>query len=100
MEFVEPAEARAAFRRLAYSRFKHVPLYLEWAPDDTFLTADEQKLRKIDEIDNTRVSADGEQDDIEPEPETTLFIKNLNFETNEDSIRQVREIVLMFRSPF
>jgi len=22
-----------AFRQLAYSKFKHLPLYLEWAPD-------------------------------------------------------------------
>ena len=28
-----PQEARAAFRALAYRKFKHVPLYLEWAPE-------------------------------------------------------------------
>lgn len=37
MEFVEPSEARTAFKRLAYSKFKTSPLYLEWAPDDTFV---------------------------------------------------------------
>ncbi|KAK3020233.1 hypothetical protein RJ639_045469 [Escallonia herrerae] len=30
--FLEPAEARAAFRGLAYKRYKDGPLYLEWAP--------------------------------------------------------------------
>lgn len=38
VEFLEPSEARAAFRKLAYSRFKNLPLYLEWAPDDAFRT--------------------------------------------------------------
>ncbi|VTJ86115.1 Hypothetical predicted protein [Marmota monax] len=32
VEFLEPLEARKAFRHLAYSKFHHVPLYLEWAP--------------------------------------------------------------------
>lgn len=90
MEFVEPAEARTAFKRLAYSRFKHLPLYLEWAPEDTFLSADEQKEKKMNANADLKVSPkENQEDDVEPEPETTLFIKNLNFETNEDAIRQV-----------
>jgi multiple RNA-binding domain-containing protein 1 len=36
VEFDEPSEARAAFRRIAYSKFKNQPIYLEWAPDDIF----------------------------------------------------------------
>lgn len=32
VEFLVAAEARKAFKRLAYTRFQHVPLYLEWAP--------------------------------------------------------------------
>ena len=32
IEFAEPTEARAAFKGLAYRKYKHVPLYLEWAP--------------------------------------------------------------------
>lgn len=38
VEFLEPSEARNAFVKLAYTKFKHLPLYLEWAPDDTFNT--------------------------------------------------------------
>lgn len=87
MEFVEPAEARTAFRRLAYTRFKHVPLYLEWAPEDTFQSVEKKKEENIIET-NTQKNEEPE-DETEPEPETTLFIKNLNFETNEDAIRQV-----------
>lgn len=39
VEFLEPTEAKAAFRKLAYSKFRHMPLYLEWAPVDVFKTA-------------------------------------------------------------
>jgi multiple RNA-binding domain-containing protein 1 len=38
VEFLEPSEAKAAFTKLAYTKFKHLPLYLEWAPSDTFIT--------------------------------------------------------------
>ena len=36
VEFLEPSEAKVAFRKLAYSKFHHIPLYLEWAPINTF----------------------------------------------------------------
>ncbi|GLC70759.1 hypothetical protein PLESTF_001030300 [Pleodorina starrii] len=36
VEFTEPQDARAAFRSLAYKKYHHVPLYLEWAPADVF----------------------------------------------------------------
>ena len=32
VEFLEPTHAKAAFQKLAYTKFKHLPLYLEWAP--------------------------------------------------------------------
>ncbi|KAG2451283.1 hypothetical protein HYH02_003889 [Chlamydomonas schloesseri] len=36
VEFTEPQDARSAFRSLAYKKYHHVPLYLEWAPADVF----------------------------------------------------------------
>lgn len=39
VEFLEPSEAKKAFSKLAYSKFKDLPLYLEWAPENTFKTA-------------------------------------------------------------
>ncbi|KCV69016.1 hypothetical protein H696_04436 [Fonticula alba] len=36
VEFSEPTEARAAFRKLAFSKVQDMPLYLEWAPAGTF----------------------------------------------------------------
>ncbi|KAK3600296.1 hypothetical protein CHS0354_027139 [Potamilus streckersoni] len=34
VEYLEATEAKAGFTKLAYTKFKHVPLYLEWAPMD------------------------------------------------------------------
>lgn len=36
VEFLEPQDARKAFKALAYKRYQHVPLYLEWAPKGLF----------------------------------------------------------------
>ena len=32
VEYSDPSTAKKAFKQLAYSEFKHVPVYLEWAP--------------------------------------------------------------------
>eukprot|EP00478_Filoreta_tenera_P000966 GABV01000973.1.p1 GENE.GABV01000973.1~~GABV01000973.1.p1 ORF type:complete len:258 (+),score=91.59 GABV01000973.1:186-959(+) len=36
VEFLHANDAKTAFKRLAYKKFKHVPLYLEWAPEKMF----------------------------------------------------------------
>ena len=35
-EFLEAPDARRAFKGLAYKRYKHVPIYVEWAPAGAF----------------------------------------------------------------
>merc|ERR1740122_431319 len=49
IEFADPSEARAAFTKLAYSKFHNAPLYLEWAPDDTFCKPYEKKDSEIED---------------------------------------------------
>lgn len=48
VEFHEPSEARKAFMRLAYTKFHSAPLYLEWAPEDTFTTSLEDTKKEIE----------------------------------------------------
>lgn len=36
VEYAESADARKAFKALAYKRFQNIPLYLEWAPANIF----------------------------------------------------------------
>uniref|UniRef100_A0A1B6DA95 RRM domain-containing protein n=1 Tax=Clastoptera arizonana TaxID=38151 RepID=A0A1B6DA95_9HEMI len=111
VEFLEPSEARSAFTKLAYTKFKYMPLYLEWAPEDTFSASftkgksvkgevnDQNKLEKTESEDEAEEGDDikkkvkdeekeESEEEIEPEADTTLFIKNINFDTDEDSIRK------------
>ncbi|CAG2158498.1 unnamed protein product [Oppiella nova] len=59
VEMQEINEAKSAFNKLAYNNFKHFPLYLEWAPSNVFR---------------------------DPK-DTTLFVKNLHFDTVEEDFR-------------
>ncbi|XP_078523265.1 putative RNA-binding protein 19 [Lissotriton helveticus] len=114
VEFLEPTEAKRAFTKLAYSKFQHVPLYLEWAPMGIFSTASSKKAAQVEEEEKTNFSTDSdnimeaetipaqvtakekeeeEEDDEEEEedesiPGCTLFIKNLNFTTTEETLQK------------
>lgn len=129
IEFVEPTEARKAFSKLAYSKFKYLPLYLEWAPDNVFmkpanpsekiapsvfkedcekttvkdLGKDKKKKRIVKEQEKVneeppkpkeekRIEEPELEDDEEPEPDTILFVKGLDFETRDDALREVSTI--------
>ncbi|EKE39532.1 RNA recognition motif domain containing protein [Entamoeba nuttalli P19] len=43
VEFEVANDAKTAFKRLVYSRYRGIPLYLEWAPEKVF---DEEKVNK------------------------------------------------------
>ncbi|XP_053353543.1 probable RNA-binding protein 19 [Clarias gariepinus] len=100
VEFLEPTEAKRAFTRLAYSKFQHVPLYLEWAPTAVFSTppkqhkaADLEAMNKnaADQQTNIKKEEEDEQEDEEEEeilPGSTLFVKNLNYSTTEESLQE------------
>jgi len=45
VEFGERQMARNAFKKLAYRKFKNVPIYLEWAPVDVFEGDGEERER-------------------------------------------------------
>ncbi|KAM9194524.1 putative RNA-binding protein 19 isoform 2-T3 [Dugong dugon] len=127
VEFLEPLEARKAFRHLAYSKFHHVPLYLEWAPMGVFSSSAPQKREPRDApVDTDKVdpetvpdsetpeiekpAAEGEDDSLakmeeeeeeeeeESLPGCTLFIKNLNFDTTEATLKDVFSKVGMVKS--
>lgn len=112
VDFVEPYEAKKAFMKLAYSQFKNAPLYLEWAPENIFTRAaektdantnetviNEESEKKGDEKvahnaktqDNLEEADDGQDDTetMEPENDTTLFVKNVNFKTTDGALKKV-----------
>ncbi|XP_024069444.2 probable RNA-binding protein 19 [Terrapene carolina triunguis] len=109
VEFLEPTEAKRAFTKLAYSKFQHVPLYLEWAPMGVFscpppekkqpeIPGEEGEARLGTAGDETeeakkgseKIAVDEEEEDEDEEsvPGCTLFIKNLNFATTEDTLKE------------
>ncbi|KAK2172512.1 hypothetical protein NP493_953g00009 [Ridgeia piscesae] len=107
VEFLEPSEARSAFRGLAYTKFKYAPLYLEWAPVGVFRAPTtlsstlipstgaedvEMKEETTEETSKKQVvteDSSSESDDEVSEPGSTLFIKNLNFDTTQDKLTQI-----------
>uniref|UniRef100_A0A4W3HQL6 RNA binding motif protein 19 n=1 Tax=Callorhinchus milii TaxID=7868 RepID=A0A4W3HQL6_CALMI len=102
VEFLEPTEAKRAFTKLAYSKFQHVPLYLEWAPMNVFSTSppiqkkkEESKTNNEGEEQSDQTSNKNETKDISSDeeeetiPGCTIFIKNLNFSTTEEALSKV-----------
>lgn len=84
IEFLEPTEARKAFRALAYKKYQHMPLYLEWAPVKVFCKSIEQTPSKTDSASSTMPNP-VEANNIEQRG--TVFVKNLNFDTTESSLQ-------------
>ncbi|XP_055939944.1 probable RNA-binding protein 19 [Argiope bruennichi] len=103
VEFENPQEAKNAFKRLAYSRFHNMPLYLEWAPLDgvkepppTTATDNEESPTKTSQDDEskekentTAVPSEPSNADVEePPPGTTIFVRNLNFSTTQEALEK------------
>ncbi|XP_047321767.1 multiple RNA-binding domain-containing protein 1 [Impatiens glandulifera] len=97
--FLEPAEARAAFKGLAYKRYKDAPLYLEWAPgnildantasviDANTVIVGEKEAKKafLEQQVEGIVDDDADPDRIESR---SVFVKNLNFKTTDESLKK------------
>lgn len=94
VEYGHANDARRAFRRLAYKKFKHIPLYLEWAPmseeareqKQTTPAADGHVVKDVVDKDlkSNAVSTDETADESVSQ---SIYIKNLNFQTTEDQLK-------------
>ncbi|KNC78666.1 hypothetical protein SARC_08914 [Sphaeroforma arctica JP610] len=98
VEFAEPSEAREAFRRLAYTKFKSVPLYLEWAPQDTFISAADEVNGDKGAHAGQADESDGEGESVETSNDRSIFVKNLNFDTTDESLKSLFEKAGSLRS--
>ncbi|KAJ2730579.1 Multiple RNA-binding domain-containing protein 1 [Coemansia sp. BCRC 34962] len=110
VELLEASEARAAFRHLAYKRLKDAPIYLERAPKDIFdrafdpvTEATRRESRRASEAAKAEISKMHEP--LNDPSKTSvaaaqggsggsvagcvLFVKNLDFDTTEDTLRSV-----------
>jgi multiple RNA-binding domain-containing protein 1 len=74
---------------LAYRKYKHQPLYIEWAPVDVISktlpgkVSKASRIKQISSLDPISVGEMNSSADF-----GTLFVKNLSFSTTEDGIRQ------------
>ncbi|KAI5074699.1 hypothetical protein GOP47_0010660 [Adiantum capillus-veneris] len=101
--YLEASEARAAMKGLAYKRFKHVPLYLEWAPENILLgtfkkegngvgrelpPAIGSKEVKRAVLEQQLTVSTNSKTDYDSNESRSVFIKNLNFSTSETLLKK------------
>eukprot|EP01126_Amoeba_proteus_P057938 TRINITY_DN7426_c0_g1_i3.p1 TRINITY_DN7426_c0_g1~~TRINITY_DN7426_c0_g1_i3.p1 ORF type:complete len:571 (-),score=192.41 TRINITY_DN7426_c0_g1_i3:186-1898(-) len=113
VEFTQPAEARVAFKQLAFREFKGAPLFLEWAPmeiggkDGTTTTAATSTATTATSTATgtataTTSSSSGihgaskdqlikkeeeEMENLSGSSQNTLYVKNLNWDTDEATLK-------------
>jgi len=107
VEYEHRNYARKVFQKLAYKRFKHVPLYLEWAPickkkipndskndgdENDASTSNDDKPKETSLIDT--MDEEEESASIESSSQHILYVKNLNFSTTEESLQKAFENVI------
>ncbi|BFZ64076.1 Multiple RNA-binding domain-containing protein 1 [Saitoella coloradoensis] len=88
VEFLQPVDARTAFARLAYRRFKEAIMYLEKAPRGVF-DGEKAAAAAVTASGPVPVDAKSTADevmaanpvDVDAMDSATLFIKNLSFKT-------------------
>ncbi|CAG8453880.1 4105_t:CDS:10 [Ambispora gerdemannii] len=86
IEFLHPTEAKAAFSGLAYKKFKGAPLYLEKAPTDIFIKDPINPLSSADLVEPAKDTQDNAMMDLDEPEVATLFVKNLSFNTTEETL--------------
>ena len=110
VEYAHPSDAKRAFKKLAYRRFKHVPIYLEWAPLMAKLTSPPPESSKETDMKQNGHDSVGEamnsqqqESTMEDDPHeteiavhegtvsATIYVKNLNFRTTESTLQEVFE---------
>jgi multiple RNA-binding domain-containing protein 1 len=98
VEFLEETEAKAAFNALAYSKFKSLPLYLEWAPENAFKNTFEQFLAQKEEEKRKKTESTVTKEETEDgQASATLFVKNLNFNTTDSGFQNMFEALPGYR---
>lgn len=95
IEFNERQEARDAFKKLAYKKFKTQPLYLEWAPDDIFDVdpKEREELEKKAEEKQNKVN----KINLELKTELVIYLKNrkLKSRRKKKKLRMFRKNLMM-----
>lgn len=99
IQFSSSENAKTAFTKLAFSRFLHVPLYLEWAPEEIFTGP---TFTTSPSFTSGVSAADKKEEDKHEQEEAeqvvaTIFVKNLSFKTTQERLRREFSNVKGFR---
>ena len=95
IEFEHADHARSAFGGLAYRKFKDSILFLEKAPRDLFssgATEDDRIAVGVNKTKSTKpltTELFKENSTLQPVDTSTLFVRNLNFTTTTERLREV-----------
>ncbi|CUV06897.1 unnamed protein product [Cryptosporidium hominis] len=98
VQFLDESSAESAFKRLAFKRFKSVPLYIEWAPVNLFVSETETQKEKETEskVVNKKEILDMNED-LDNTNAVHVFIKNLSFDTTNKALENLFSKVEGFR---
>lgn len=95
VELAHPGQAKAAFSSLAYRRIRESVLFLEKAPKDMFTSVSTNVIVEPSDRKSLHDPKVSTSDLFEKEPvteaadTTTLFVRNLNFTTTSDRIKEI-----------
>lgn len=102
VQFASPSDGKRAFGKLAYRRFGSSQLFLEKAPRDIFFDSGpvhgEDVAAQPLAVDKVSAADLLEENTKESSPDATLFIKNLNFETNTNALAESFQHLEGFKS--
>jgi multiple RNA-binding domain-containing protein 1 len=101
VHFANAAEAKTAFTKLAYRRFKNSILFLERGPKDLFVDAGNQVIPAAEPAAIQKLSAAElleREDNDEPAESCSLFVKNLSFNTTTAQLHEAFKHLEGYRS--
>ncbi|KAI0107732.1 MRD1-like protein [Nemania sp. FL0031] len=103
VQFASPSDGKRAFGKLAYRRFGSSQLFLEKAPRDIFFdtapsTGGQEVTAKPAAVEKVSASDLLEEDPKQSSTDATLFVKNLNFDTNTSALADAFQHLEGFKS--
>lgn len=104
VQFAQAPQAKAAFTKLAYRRFKESILFLEKAPKNLFVAKEQEAISQASTakepsgVQKLSVSELLEQDNQEPVESSSLFVKNLHWDTTTEELANEFKHLEGFRS--
>lgn len=96
VEYLSSQDAGKAFKRLAFKRYRSVPIYLEWAPKNVFASKallrgglQPDGGREAEEALDPLASALRSLEAVDEGTESsTVFVKNISFKTSRNALEQ------------